>query len=231
MRQSVRRHKLSMSTMTHDDLTHAMMSKFSMLTSQTTTSVRDILGLLPVCIEPTSKTTVINDPTAGMNSDQIQNYIDNVGGGMCGYPEWIRTFLGLGLNLSLLTFGIFTVVYVILSGWNFFLEKQVEDLLKKAEAESKALTGISISNPTAGEGNVVKKFVPSSLQSVGGMEGGMEDDFSGDGVGMMEGANSKMRSGITGGIVNYKGAGLGGESRAARRLKERLRRDDKKNES
>ena len=62
-------------------------------------------------MQPTSKTTVINDPTAGMSSEEITNYISNVGGGMCGYPESVRTAIGLALNLSLIFFGIATVSY------------------------------------------------------------------------------------------------------------------------
>ena len=46
-----------------------------------------------------------------MTPDEIQNYLDNVGGGMCGAPEFVRTFIGLGLNLSLIVFGIFTLAY------------------------------------------------------------------------------------------------------------------------
>mmetsp|Transcript_8658 Transcript_8658/g.12915 ORF Transcript_8658/g.12915 Transcript_8658/m.12915 type:complete len:229 (-) Transcript_8658:71-757(-) len=91
------------------------------------------LGGILLCLEPTSKTTTINDPTAGMNADEILNYMSNVGGGMCGYPEVIRTSIGLGLNLSLIVFGLFTVSYVILSLTNFVLEKQVTDAVKSAE--------------------------------------------------------------------------------------------------
>jgi hypothetical protein len=72
---------------------------------------RDFLDVLPLCIAPTSKTTVINDPTAGMTPEEITNYLDNVGGGMCGYPDSVRTIIGLGLNLSLIVFGVFTVSY------------------------------------------------------------------------------------------------------------------------
>lgn len=48
-----------------------------------------------------------------MNAEEITNYMSNVGGGMCGYPEVIRTSIGLGLNLSLIIFGLFTVSYGI----------------------------------------------------------------------------------------------------------------------
>jgi hypothetical protein len=73
--------------------------------------LNNILGFMPLCIEASSKTTVTNDPTAGMTSEEILNYISNVGGGMCGYPEWVRSAIGVGLNLSLIAFGFCTVSY------------------------------------------------------------------------------------------------------------------------
>ena len=66
---------------------------------------------MPICLQATSKTTTTNDPTAGMSPEEIVNYISNVGGGMCGYPDWVRTAIGVGLNLSLIAFGIATVSY------------------------------------------------------------------------------------------------------------------------
>ena len=88
---------------------------------------------MPICV----KTTVTDDPLAGMTPDQIADYVSNVGGthsrllthsfiyslicpliyfvgGMCGYPDIVKTFIGLGLNLSLIIFGLFTVSYVVL---------------------------------------------------------------------------------------------------------------------
>lgn len=54
------------------------------------------------------------DPlTAGMSSDEITNYVSNVGGGLCGLPEWMKTVVGLGLNLNLILFGVFIVSYGI----------------------------------------------------------------------------------------------------------------------
>lgn len=97
----------------------------------------DMFGMIPLCLEATSKTTTINDPTAGMSAAQITDYMSNVGGGMCGYPEIVRTTIGLGLNLSLIVFGFFTVSYVVLGGYNFALEKGVDDSLKAAEANVK----------------------------------------------------------------------------------------------
>lgn len=82
-----------------------------MATSFDTPDFLNALGVMPLCLRATSKTTTIDDPTAGMTSDEIQKYLDNVGGGMCGYPDSIRTVIGLGLNISLLLFGIFTFTY------------------------------------------------------------------------------------------------------------------------
>lgn len=73
--------------------------------------LKSILGIMPICLQATSKTTTTNDPTAGMSPEEIVNYISNVGGGMCGYPDWVRTAIGVGLNLSLIAFGIATVSY------------------------------------------------------------------------------------------------------------------------
>jgi hypothetical protein len=88
--------------------------KMSTIDKQYTRSALDYFSSftsLPLCLEPTSKTTVINDPTAGMSAEEITNYMSNVGGGLCGYPEYVRTGVGLGLNLSLIIFGVLTVGY------------------------------------------------------------------------------------------------------------------------
>ena len=79
--------------------------------SMSSTPLSDMLGLMPICLAATSKTTTTNDPTAGMSPEEIVNYISNVGGGMCGYPDWARTAIGVGLNLSLIAFGLCTVSY------------------------------------------------------------------------------------------------------------------------
>ena len=90
--------------------------------SMSSTPLSDMLGLMPICLAATSKTTTTNDPTAGMSPEEIVNYISNVGGGMCGYPDWARTAIGVGLNLSLIAFGLCTVSYgaysllIVLSG-------------------------------------------------------------------------------------------------------------------
>ena len=79
--------------------------------SMSSSQLNDLLGMMPLCLTATSKTTTTNDPTAGMSPDEILNYISNVGGGMCGYPDWARTAIGVGLNLSLIVFGLCTVSY------------------------------------------------------------------------------------------------------------------------
>lgn len=92
------KNKLHMSSLS-PDIFEGVSSKLTML-------------ILPLyCLEPTSKTTTTNDPTAGMTEGEIANYISNVGGGLCGLPEIVRDAIGLALNLSLLTFGIFTLGY------------------------------------------------------------------------------------------------------------------------
>eukprot|EP01035_Chromulina_nebulosa_P021031 gene21031-27257_t len=119
--------------------------------------------ILPVCITPTSKTTVINDPTAGMNEKEIQDYISNVGGGLCGYPDYIRDFVGVGINLSLITLGILSLGYIILGGYQFALEKDVETLMKPFESnfpdaltKGSAAENDDLENSTIGvDGNVI----------------------------------------------------------------------------
>ena len=39
-------------------------------------------NFVPFCITATSKTTVTDDPTAGMNAEEISTYVTNVGGGV-----------------------------------------------------------------------------------------------------------------------------------------------------
>ena len=103
----------------------------NLLVAQLTNKAYDFLGAMPLCLDATAKTTTIDDPTAGMSPEEITDYMSNVGGGMCGYPDWVRTAIGLGLNVSLLFFGIFTIGYVILGGYEFALRKGVEESIKK----------------------------------------------------------------------------------------------------
>eukprot|EP00600_Ochromonadales_sp_CCMP1393_P007167 CAMPEP_0174968182 /NCGR_PEP_ID=MMETSP0004_2-20121128/7987_1 /TAXON_ID=420556 /ORGANISM="Ochromonas sp., Strain CCMP1393" /LENGTH=171 /DNA_ID=CAMNT_0016217377 /DNA_START=147 /DNA_END=662 /DNA_ORIENTATION=- len=129
------------------------------------------LGVIPLCITATSKTTTTNDPTAGMTPDEITNYVSNVGGGMCGAPEGVRAAIGLGLNLSLIAFGIFTVSYVILGGLNFALEKNVEDLVKqKVAAGDDDLKSFAAAAGFSADGVKVRESTGGSMMSVGGFD-------------------------------------------------------------
>ena len=53
-----------------------------LLTSMLSESIRleNAFGLIPLCNE-VSKTTVVNDPTAGMTPEEQIAYLSNVGGG------------------------------------------------------------------------------------------------------------------------------------------------------
>ena len=73
--------------------------------------ISNIHTSLPISIVPTSKTTTINDPTAGMSEEEITNYISNVGGDLCGSSDFVRSIIGISLNLSLILFGVFTLGY------------------------------------------------------------------------------------------------------------------------
>lgn len=94
---------------------------------------RALMPVLPLCLESDSKTTVTDDPLAGMDPDQINSYITEIGGGMCGLPEEVRAFIGVALNLNLLVFGFMVVSYAITSVISSVLEKQVEDGIKNLE--------------------------------------------------------------------------------------------------
>ena len=112
------------------------------LTTMIIDAMRDVLGLIPLCdtnpfaSAPPSIRNVVEDPTAGMTPEEITDYISNVGGGLCGLPEFVRTGVGLGLNLSLLAFGVLTVLYVLIGGINFTLENQLNDVIKDYEKKS-----------------------------------------------------------------------------------------------
>lgn len=104
-------------------------------------AMRDVFGLVPLCdANPFSSAppsvSIVDDPTAGMTADEITNYMSNVGGGLCGLPEVVRTGVGLGLNISLISFGILTLLYVLLGGINFALENQLKDAIKDYEKVS-----------------------------------------------------------------------------------------------
>lgn len=139
------------------------------------------------------KTTVIDDPTAGMTPDQITDYISNVGGGMCG-NDGLGQFIGLGLNLSLIVFGFFTVSYVIMGGLSFKYTKDTEELV------TKAIGMPSLTNKADDRAAVDSQFGPVGVSqpigNFGSIEGEDEIDGSGDGRGVqgtMSGPNREER--------------------------------------
>lgn len=75
-----------------------------------------------------------------MTPDEILSYVSNVGGGLCGYPEILKSAVGLGLNLNLVIFGVMCVSYAILGGLNFKFEKDVEDTIKDMEGADRSGT-------------------------------------------------------------------------------------------
>ena len=104
-------------------------------------AMRNVLGSIPLCdsnpfasAPPSIK--VVEDATAGMTPEEITNYMSNVGGGLCGLPDFVRIGVGLGLNLSLLAFGVLTLCYVLIGGINFTLENQLNDAIKEYEKNS-----------------------------------------------------------------------------------------------
>jgi hypothetical protein len=162
-------------------------------------SLQDVLGMMPLCITPTSKTTVTDDPMAGMTPEQITEYMSNVGGGMCGYPEWVtdsinssyrcfpsrksvlnrvyfkipsnylyslqvRSAVGIALNLSLISFGVFTASYAILYIIQGILQKQVDDTVKDGMG-SLNLAGASPSSRVTSSGSSFDFKPPSSSAS------------------------------------------------------------------
>lgn len=172
-------------------------TKLSMLPVDQISSSFDIshaLGIIPLCLEATSKTTVINDPTAGMTPEEITNYMSNVGGGMCGYPEPVRAAVGVGLNLSLIVFGLFTVSYVVLGGIKFALEKNVEDLVKQTinSSSGKARVELLAAAQKSGINMGSGLFQQQQQQS---MLDGDDDSKGGRGSGGGLNANSNRKDG------------------------------------
>ena len=116
----------------------------------------DMFSSLPMCDNkftsaPPKPLSISDDPTAGMSTDEIQNYVSNVGGGLCGYPEWVKSAVGVGLNLALLSFGIFTLSYAVLYTVQWVLDKGVEDTLKDADTRN-PVTGAPQFAALTGEG-------------------------------------------------------------------------------
>lgn len=67
--------------------------------------------IIPVCLDTATKTTVTNDPLAGMNPEEIAVYTTKIGGDLCGLPESARAIIGLALNLNLIALGVLIVTY------------------------------------------------------------------------------------------------------------------------
>lgn len=176
-----------------------------------TMAARDHFGMLPLCLEPTSKSTVINDPTAGMTPEQIQEYVSNVGGAMCGYPDSIRSIIGVSLNLSLLLFGFFTVGYVILGGLNFFYEKGVEDTLQ--DVDRRFGLNFSMARSSAGAGAARSMVDAKPGSSTVYTPGGGGDSL-------------KLRATLD--DEQDKGQSLSGLNRSERRMKGRIDKEAKK---
>ncbi len=78
--------------------TSLTMTNFENPTSLLISGLAERFGIIPLCVEgayrankfisgpEAVKGTTIDDPTAGMNSDEITNYISNVGGGSLVRP-------------------------------------------------------------------------------------------------------------------------------------------------
>ena len=73
----------------------------------------------------------LSEADGGMSLEEIKNYVSNIGGGLCGLPDSLKTLVGLTLNISLLLFGILTVGYVVLGIWSFALERTIDDDIRK----------------------------------------------------------------------------------------------------
>ena len=76
--------------------------------SDTTSIISDAwnkfsLQLVPMCLGGPSLRDIkpIDDPTAGMTPEQIEQYM-NAGQALCGWPEPLKLALGVGLNAGLL---------------------------------------------------------------------------------------------------------------------------------
>lgn len=189
----------------------------------------DVLGLVPLCLDASSKTTTSDDPTAGMSAEEITNYVSNVGGGLCGYPESVKTAIGLGLNLSLLAFGLLTLGYIVLGAWNFALEKSVDDSIKKLPGGEKLLEAASRDDREgAGLFNVAQSTSFSTAAAFDMDPLTASQQVVGPDDEMMAGPryvdNSSRGSD---GSFDNDGESPVGQSRAQRRLQNRLKKGEK----
>jgi hypothetical protein len=197
-------------------------------------SPADYLGLIPMCLEASSTSTTQDDPTAGMSPDEIVNYVSNVGGGLCGYPESVKTAVGLTLNLSLLTFGVLTLGYIILGAWNFALEKSVDESIKKIPGGEKLLEAVSKPEDTR-QGQLFNTAQTTSFRSSAAFEmdplTASQQVVSPNDERMNDAAASSspgyVQKGDSGGDFSNDGMSPQGQSRSERRLKNRLKRGEK----
>lgn len=107
---------------------------------------------IPLCLNPTSTDSVMNDPTAGMSSEEIQSYMSNIGGGLCGNNEAVQVAVGLALNVSLLVFAILIISYALTLGTKLVLKQSIQYIFKERVAglaEMKASSQASSSDTEA----------------------------------------------------------------------------------
>jgi hypothetical protein len=203
--------------------------------SMTGSGSLDVLGLVPICLEASSSTTTTDDPTAGMSPDEITNYVSNVGGGLCGYPESVKTAIGLGLNLSLLAFGILTLGYIILGAWNFALERSVDDSIKKLPGGERLLEAASKENTRQGQLFNTAESTGFSTSAAFDMDPltasqqviGPDDEVIGaPGQGYVD-TSGGSGGVVPGGSFENDGESPVGQSRAQRRLQNRLKKGEK----
>ena len=124
----------------------------------------------------------IDPNTAGMSPDEIVNYMSNVGGGLCGYPEALKSAVGIGLNVNLLVFGVFCVSYALLSGLDFKYKKDVEDVMGMSTDNVKTAPSV-VSGGREFKSGV---YMPNSGDSV---------DDSGEDVTSLEGSGGRTNTG------------------------------------
>lgn len=196
----------------------------------------DILGLVPICLEASSSTTTIDDPTAGMSVDEITNYVSNVGGGLCGYPESVKTAIGLGLNLSLLAFGILTLGYIVLGAWNFALEQSVDDSIKKLPGGERLLDAASKEDTRQGQLFNTAQSTSFSTSAAFDMDpftasqqviGSDDEMIVGPGQGYVDNKGGSSEGAVPGGSFENDGESPVGQSRTQRRLQNRLKKGEK----
>jgi hypothetical protein len=201
-------------------------------------STANYLGLIPICLEASSTSTTQDDPTAGMSPDEIVNYVSNVGGGLCGYPEGVKTAVGLTLNLSLLTFGVLTLGYIILGAWNFALEKSVDESIKKIPGGEKLLEAVSKPEDTR-QGQLFNTAQTTSFSSSAAFEMdpltasqqvvSPNDERIKDAAASSSPGYVQKGDSVDGGVGDFTNDGMSpqGQSRSERRLKNRLKRGEK----